>query len=270
MYVKTLLSSLASCALVMFPLAFCSLGCSDDDEQGALRVDKECSRIACREEGFCSFDSSSGRCLPRGGDCSQTNSCQEQGWCSAVTLGVSPSCRASSAADCQRSVQCKSQGVCGYRGNGVCEQDPQWSGTPSCADSMSCLREGRCAGSYPSCEIDDAGCARSLACKSRGACAQLSQVKMVCAPATKAHCTNSDGCVDAGICGFIEGVPACVLGTDADCRASWACRDHGACTLGKTKCEVTSSDDCAASYGCLYHGKCKLVGDLAAGTSECG
>jgi hypothetical protein len=93
------------------------------------------------------------------------------------------------------------------------------------------------------------------------------------------HCTGSAGCTREGLCarglawrGGLTFETECQAGGDRNCRASWACFDHGRCEESDGACVATSDADCRGSRAaCGFFGRCRAIGGkcVAMEDSDC-
>ena len=107
-----------------------------------------------------------------------------------------------------------------------------------CKSSEACLRYSRCTAEEGRCgTYGPADCEAGELCKKQGFC---SFVADHCALTSRADCERTDGCQLLGSCTFVEDTgksasgksPGCVIGSDADCQKSLACKDRKQCRKG--------------------------------------
>ena len=78
-------------------------------------------------------------------------------------------------------------------------------------------------------------------CKKQGYC---SFVHDRCELTSRADCELTEGCQALGTCTFVadtgksslRNTPGCIIGADADCRRSQACKERHACRKGERAC----------------------------------
>ncbi len=75
-----------------------------------------------------------------------------------------------------------------------------------------------------------------------------------CTAVSDADCRASRACRDEGECSTFLG--DCVAKIDADCAGSRDCNDHGRCSARAGACEARSDSDCVESTGCKTLGLC--------------
>jgi hypothetical protein len=107
-----------------------------------------------------------------------------------------------------------------------------------CKASEACRRYSRCTAEQGRCgTFGPADCEQGELCKKQGFC---SFVRDHCELTSRADCEKTEGCRLFGSCSFVEDTgksasgksPGCVIGSDADCRQSLACKDRKACRKG--------------------------------------
>jgi len=96
-----------------------------------------------------------------------------------------------------------------------------------------------------------------------------------CGPSKPEHCKSSQFCKERGWCSLGKAIGGsgteCVIGTDADCRASDSCRELGQCArLTDRICIATSDADCAAAAECAARGHCVFKRKDKDGVALCG
>ncbi len=66
----------------------------------------------------------------------------------------------------------------------------------------------------------------------------------------RALCTESSACLKEGVCSSDKN-GNCVANSEAACRASEGCKDHGNCVLSEGRCVPGSDADCSKSKACV-------------------
>jgi hypothetical protein len=92
--------------------------------------------------------------------------------------------------------------------------------------------EGKCGTFGP------ADCSTGELCKKNGMC---TFVKDHCDVTSREDCEKTEGCRASGTCTFVADTgksgmgksAGCVIGSDADCRQSAACKEHQECRKGQ-------------------------------------
>jgi hypothetical protein len=232
-------------AWLSLSLLLAPLGC---EERHAERCAPDCkARGACTSRG--------GKCVATDADdCRRAHACTESGRCHLVA----DECRATAAA-CSAFSGCKATGACGEK-NGVCAP----TSNAHCAPTEGCREEGLCTAHngvclargddckasdvctrFSKCTAEDgkcgtygpADCALGELCKLNGLC---TFVRDHCELTSRADCERTEGCRTSGTCTFVADTgksgqsktPGCVIGSDADCRQSLACKENKACRKG--------------------------------------
>lgn len=157
------------------------------------------------------------------------DTCGARGMCAEVA----GECTATDAG-CRASDRCRRHGECSVAENGSCGV----LADDDCKESVACKEEGLCIASH-------------------GACTRrCPDGEVVCG---RTSC--EDDCRDDGRCTLRFGT--CVPSSDAECRASRACREEGRCyliTRFSPECSALDANDCLRSTGCRERGECSLSG----------
>lgn len=197
-------------------------------------------------------------------DCTHTDECRVEGRCAAKE-GL---CVAATDADCAGAKRCKDAGACSAK-NGKCVpgSDEACRAATACAARGACtLQDGACApGSQGDCAKSDA-CSELMKgeiCEFDKTC--LRRVDPRFSPRSEADCRATRACKETGLCALRGG--ACVAASDDACRASEHCPKFGQCTKKGDKCAASSKDDCRASQSCRSNGTCDYVEAACAPTT---
>jgi hypothetical protein len=170
------------------------------------------------------------------------------------------------AVDCSKTEKCSQEGRCGTRFSGdfySCYP----TGTADCQQSTGCTTGGRCVYDPLRGRID--ACVHPLTlgpptspcterCKLFGQCAID---KGSCVASSDAECRASDYCLEHGRCQFQKNyLDSCVAGSVQDCATSTHCKEDGSCDWLPTEsnCGPTTDAHCQQSAACTSHGRCKL------------
>jgi hypothetical protein len=207
-------------------------------------------KLECQARGLCT--ERSGQCVATdAGDCKRSKACEEHGRCELVA----DDCRAT-ATSCASFPGCATAGACGEKG-GACAP----TSSSHCAPTEACKTDGLCTAQGGLCIAQGEDCRRSEACKrfsrctaDEGRCGTFGPadclpgelckkqgfctfVKDRCELTSRADCEQTEGCEALGTCSFVadtgksslRATPGCVIGSDADCRRSKACKERHAC-----------------------------------------
>ena len=238
--------------LAGFALVLAWLSASGCEERRAERC-----KIECKDHGRCT--DRDGRCVATStDDCRRAAACEKLGRCAHVA----DDCRAT-VEICGARPDCASQGLCG-------EKDGQCAATADahCAATEGCRVDGRCRAVNGTCSGQQEDCASSEGCRrfsrctaDAGVCGTFGSfdcergelcrhqgyctfVVDHCALTSREDCERTDGCKSLGTCTFVadtgksrsEKTPGCVIGSDADCRKSRACKEQKLCRKGERAC----------------------------------
>lgn len=133
----------------------------------------------------------------------------------------------------------------------------------SCVTDGTCQRTGACEMVTSGGTVDQFG--------SKPGELDIQRGTSKCAPTKREHCAASDACKQEGLCSL--GSDACVVGSDAECRASKRCSDLGQCRKDPDhdwNCVADSDADCAASLQCKERGFCVAVKSSGGTVEYCG
>jgi hypothetical protein len=107
-----------------------------------------------------------------------------------------------------------------------------------CKASDVCTRFSKCTAEEGKCgTYGPADCANGELCRLQGFC---TFVRDHCELTSREDCERTDGCKTLGTCTYIEDTgksglgkhAGCIIGSDADCRKSLACKERQACRKG--------------------------------------
>jgi hypothetical protein len=150
------------------------------------------------------------------------------------------------------SKRCTIVGLCGERDGGACVA----VAAADCRRSLYCRTSGHCGLKGDACvATNDADCRASTGCRYRGACTVSGSE---CVASTSADCRASLWCQKNGLCSARNN--RCVAGSSGYCRASTQCKEVGACTAEGGICIISGDADCRASVGCRKLGHCRFDG----------
>jgi hypothetical protein len=115
---------------------------------------------------------------------------------------------------------------------------------------------------YLETEEQSAHCARSMACKQSGLCAQVSlkrrgslkPLDIKCIALSRQLCLDSTECQHRGHCTPLQG--RCVAQSDLDCFQSQRCKSYGLCNIKGDRCVAKSDQDCKRSVACTDFQAC--------------
>jgi hypothetical protein len=153
---------------------------------------------------------------------------------------------------CATSLECVLNGRCA-EADGVCVA----AADEGCRASIDCRKEGRCSSLGGRCAAtQDDQCRAAACCRESGACRAR---EGACVPLTDADCAGSRDCPRYGACGYSAEEKACVARRDADCRGHDPCRRSGHCASDRHGgCMAKAARDCRMSEGCAQSGNCTL------------
>jgi|GEM_PF-2470343 len=122
---------------------------------------------SCQASAYCTLE---GRCVATDGlcvadtddNCRNSNYCNSIGWCAVVTTADGPRCRATSTVDCRASAACAKGGDCAVGASWNCAD---------CIRSIECASDGLCDLDGDRCiALAAQSCTRSEACRQNGRC----------------------------------------------------------------------------------------------------
>lgn len=197
-------------------------------------------------------------------DCTLGDECRVEGRCGAKE-GV---CVAATDADCAKAKRCKASGACSAKdGKCVAGSDESCRASTACSARGACtLQDGGCGpGSQSDCEKSEAcgDLMKGEICEFDRTC--LRRVDPRFSPRSEADCKATRACKETGLCAYRAG--ACVASGDEACRASDNCSKYGHCTKKADKCAASSKADCQASQSCRSNGTCDFVDGACTATS---
>lgn len=163
-------------------------------------------RPECKAKGGCSHVGSFGKCEPGSDDdCSQSDSCAQEGLCSFPQDNQGLRCAATADSQCASSTGCALHGRC-YAFEGKCVT----AFDPVCLNRPECVNKGACTIWLQSaCQVGcSAECRASEGCRQNGACT-----------AERILCLHDDSWCVPGV--------RCMASSDQDCLASLGCATAG-------------------------------------------
>jgi hypothetical protein len=217
----------------------------------------------CLQSTFC-VASSLGHCKASNGDCvtsdeacGRMDACARYGECHAVEKHPLKSCGATVDADCVQSAVCREAGRCTASGGGcIATRDDD------CKRSYE-SRSGRIKAGNSSCTSPSGESVRTAMCRELGRCNDNGYAYLAL---SEEDCKASLACKEHGACKHFEDECA------ESCATTVACRKDGTCTLGPLGTCVAATDaGCRASTVCLTEGRCTAKdGACVATDASCG
>lgn len=205
-----------------------------------------CARsFECKLKGNCEREGN--RCIPFSSkDCERSIQCKTHGLCSFDFF--QKECIARKERDCRLSEKCRTEGKCFVIGKTCLEEN-------ACNPLSDCAHFGVCMYTDGQCKVrDEADCHFAAACQINGTCAKREEDPLICWPKTDRHCALSELCKEIGSCSFNG--KECVASQAEHCLFSNKCAESGACTLKNQVCSAQSDQDCLNSEGCERDGLC--------------
>jgi hypothetical protein len=207
--------------------------CTAKDGACTAASDEDCKGSEnCKSAGLCQMHG--GACVDLAKDfhpaCADT--CRKNGRCVQQT---GANCVALSVHHCLRSTEdtpeeesaCRQFGKCTVKG-GECVA----ASAADCKKSLPCKTDLQCEAVDGNCVATDAVCKESNLCKGLGRCTAKDGL---CQAVSPQDCKSASQCKDAGLCTVKDG--KCVAGSAGDCSQSMICQKFKRCALRGDKCD---------------------------------